>query len=987
MPNYFYYQGSNKNEQWNPVPVAMRDSTLTAKKAVFCTALSVSKLADNLEAAEKAKLAYEGPFYLDWDSLDIAKSIEKINVVLDKFREMEIDLRSIAFFATGQKGFHAEIPTKIFMDKPAKGGVVGLPLIYKEMVFELAVDTLDLRVYSQGRGRMWRLPNVKRPDNGFYKVPVTVDEIRAMTPELYAELIKAPRMAIPLTPPEFNIGLHIMFAEARQKIESRLKDAASRKPDPQAKKKARMPSVLLMMKNVGLRPDAGFHQIAMQIAIAAITAGMTPDEMIANCADLIANHQSDGNRYNTPGRRKEELLRLYDYMLDNPGYAFSIGAIKSILVHGAPDLDGLPVSEADVAADIVTAAATYSSDLDEVPDEYGDVAGGVTLSKYGVYVDTEHGKKRVCAVSFADIHLLHSMDTGALAAYEAEILVNGQSMGRQTMELDTFASTQVFNRFCYRVGHAFQGLEPQLRGLMMRFVEMGKKTGKVLYISKREGLDMVNLPYHTDEKLREPFMVYADASGVILDPRVADCKLDITFQGFPDPRGHFQTDLAAAPDLAVWIEDAANKEALRATLTGMFSMQKPEAISKMLGWYVACFYRMIFHKAYGKFPLLHINGPAGSGKTEMNTTMASFFYYNTEPKVMSPGSTMFALTQHMTASASVPLLIDEYKPNDMDPGFHNKIRLAFRDAYNCHDQTKGGGNRDSDDYRNLHHSQLAAPIVFIAEAAEEESAVAERIVLVTITKPSSSMAIRQLGHYNVLERGKQQLAILGQYLAGQAIRESGKKKLQEEFDPLFAEAKKKFLLNDADINSGLSADVMAAKQMSKERSVFNYTVALFGLKKFRAVIEDIFEQDFKEAFDGLEAGVYGRMSDLHAVTQPEWAKVMVQLADMSWNVDPMSPMAVRHGQEYALYEEGGRQLLEVPLRAAYHRYRQYATMHRSKMLFPGDSAFLHAMHDCPAVTKHGTGRLLPMPQVYTFSVDELRKAGVQDFKPGSAGRR
>jgi hypothetical protein len=30
------------------------------------------------------------------------------------------------------------------------------------MAYELYVDTLDLRVYSTRKGRMWRAPNVKR---------------------------------------------------------------------------------------------------------------------------------------------------------------------------------------------------------------------------------------------------------------------------------------------------------------------------------------------------------------------------------------------------------------------------------------------------------------------------------------------------------------------------------------------------------------------------------------------------------------------------------------------------------------------------------------------------------------------------------------------------------------------------------------------------------------------------------------------------------
>ncbi len=1348
MPNYFYYQGANKQGPWKPVPASVRDKTLADTNAVFCSVLAVSKLVDNIEPSEKDKLAYSGPFYLDWDSLDIAKAIEKVNQVLDKFVEMELDLDSIYLYATGMKGFHAEIPMAAFYDgKLPKNGVVALPLAYKEMVYELAVDTLDLKIYSSGKGRMWRLPNVKRPDNGKYKVQVTAQELRNLAPtdeerqlpreELaaliqgrYDAMVSAPRAYIPVKQPVFNIALHLMFAQAKQNIEERLKARGSRKRDPLEKAKARMPSVRLMMAGQGIRPDAGFHAIAMQVSIAATTAGITPEKMIEECQGLIHNHQSDGDRYNTPAKRTEELLRLYDYMLDNPGYDFGVGAIKALLIHEAPDLDNLPVSEADIREVIGEAVATAASDEDLEPDEYGDVAGGVTMSKYGVYIDTEHGKKRICSLSFRNIHLLHSMETGSLSGYEAEILINGKGAGRQTLEIDTFASLTVFNRFCYRHGHAMQGLEPHVRGLMMRFVEEGKKKGKILYISKREGLDMVNIPNHPDEALREPFMVYAAANGVLVDPRVVNKGIEISFQGYPDPRGIFRTDLADAPKLIEWTEDPENRMSLRATLMAMMSMQKPDVVAKLVGWYVACFYRMIFHRAYGKFPLLHVNGPAGSGKswrkgtlvlmsdgssrriedvkvgeqllgpdggvrnvlalgrgqetmyevtpvkgdpyyvneshiltlkrscaggcylpngtyvpaeqkvlnvplkvwleatpathkmfkgyrpealefhreqkplpipayilgawlgdgsssgptlhkphgkmveawgeygasyglrmfeykkcplscsawrlayensnyknpvrealaalgvinnkhipkaykfapvadrleliaglldsdghmeragydwiskdrrmaedfvficrsvglaaymkpcrkgiksrgftgdyfrvsisgdcdripckdkiapkrqqiknhlvtglsfkklqvedyygvvldgdrlllladftvnhnTEMNKAIASLFFYHQEPKMISPGSTLFALLQHIAGSASIPIIIDEYKPHEMSPEYHSKLKLAFRDAYNCRDSVKGGGSRESDDYRTLHHTQLSAPVVFIAEAAEEESAVAERVVLCTIVKPPSSQSLRQLAHYNVLDRNKQQLAILGHYLANQAINESGIAELREEFDPIFKEARDRYMLTDEDLNRKLTGEELAGKQGAKERSVFNYTVVRFGLRKFRALVEAIYEDDKEllDLIDSLESVVYGRMGDLTAATQPEWAKVMVQIASMSWNIDADSPLAIKAGKDYMLGTVGGKDVLEINLRSAYLKYRSYAAGHRSKILFAGDQQFLHAMKDSPALDSHGTGVFLKMPQVYSFDVQKLHESGVMAFRP------
>ena len=247
------------------------------------------------------------------------------------------------------------------------------------------------------------------------------------------------------------------------------------KRDPQAKERAQCDSIMFMASGLGIKPSVGFHEIALQMAIIAVTAEWSEDRLIEECALLIANHQGNGVRYNSPPKRDAELRRLYRYADDNPMYDFSIGAIKSLLTHAAPDLDGIVAATEDIKEGIEEAAADAAVEGTDpkVPDEFSDVAGGVTLSKFGVYITDElGGKRRICAVSFSDIYLLVSMETGQHSAYEAMVLVNGRPMGRQTLELDTFQSLQIFNRFAQRLGHAMQGSETHVRGMFMRFVEL-----------------------------------------------------------------------------------------------------------------------------------------------------------------------------------------------------------------------------------------------------------------------------------------------------------------------------------------------------------------------------------------------------------------------------------------------------------------------------------------------------------------------------------
>lgn len=981
---YFYYQKVGGEESWHPAPITQREAISKSETPMFMTALAVNKLVEDLPADQRDKLAYDGPFYVDWDGPDIDTVLGKIHLFMDKLLEAKLDLSMVAFYATGSKGFHCEIPQECFMEKIPKGGTPNLPVIYKEMVMGLYVDTIDMRVYSQGRGRMWRQPNVRR-ENGRYKVQVSPSELRAMTAQTYLEITSSPRPeGLPLTPPSLCVDMAIRFDRARQKVEEAMKQRGKKsKADPNARIKAQSDSIKFMMAGMGLKPGKGFHEIALQVAIAATTAGQSEDQMLADCQNLIETHQSDGIRYNTPSKRADELRRMHRYVLDNPMYQFSVGAIKALLSHPAPDLDGIQASAEDIKEGITEAQETLVENADsKIPDEFADVAGGVTLHRFGVYVADElGGKKRICAVSFQDIHLLMSTETGQLAAYEAEVLVNGRATGRQTIEMDTFQSLQMFNRFAARLGHAMQGAESHVRGMFMRFIELAKKKGRVLYIAKREGLDLLNIPNHDDPDLREPFMVWADGRGVILDPRVREKNLDISFQGFPDPRGLFKTDIADSPKLLTWLEEPGNTESLAETIRNMLTCQKPDVMSKMVGWYVACFYRMLFHKAYGKFPLLHVNGAAGAGKTEMNKTMASFFFYNQEPKMLTPQSTVFALAQHMSGSVSIPLIVDEYKPHEMPGDLHNKLKLLFRDAYNARDIVKGGGTRESDDYRSLSHTQLAAPLVFIAEAAEEEAAVAERVVLLTVVKPASSVSLKWLARYQAWNRNRKHLTILGQYLASEAIETMTVEKLQKEFDEIFEEARNKYMLTEADLSKNLDEKTLMDKQGAKERSVFNFTVARFGLLKFKALVDAIFgPAEFAELFKDLDDAIYTRMSDLQPSTQAEWAKVLDTFATMSYALDGESPYALRADREYAIGVVNGREVVEVSMMSCYLKYRGYMRSTNSKALFSGTQSFLHSIKDSPALIQSGYGALLEQPGVFQFDIGELAKMKVGAFK-------
>ena len=53
--------------------------------------------------------------------------------------------------------------------------------------------------------------------------------------------------------------------------------------------------------------------------------------------------------------------------------------------------------------------------------------------------------------------------------------------------------------------------------------------------------------------------------------------------------------------------------------------------------------------------------------TETTKLFCNLHYYNTEPKMLTPNSTLFAVSSSIAGSSSIPLVLDEFKPAEMNP--------------------------------------------------------------------------------------------------------------------------------------------------------------------------------------------------------------------------------------------------------------------------------------------------------------------------------
>lgn len=985
---YYYYQTVGGDESWKPVDV---NALSEIPPHMFRTILSLDTLpTDGMPKSELAAIRYNGPLYFDLDDKASPSSTAQYAVeLLQKLEKLDLKSESASIYATGGKGFHITVPQACFLEKVSPRGYLSLPLIYKTMAFELSVASMDFRVYTARRGRMFRMPNIKR-ENGLYKVQISLKELkhiaslpRPEAEEAYKLICSEPRAEFE---PEVKraFGLQGLFEQTKKRVEGFVRKAAKA---PKVDLPDNLPSFDALLRGEGVRSDAGFHQIAMQVVITAHAREISCDDLIQAAEGLIQNHQSDGGRYDTPDKRRYELRRMYDYTEDNPCYGYAPGAIRSLLTHQAPDLAGLEVDEEEIAEALDNPEQQETTEYDHA---------GVFVTSAGVSVPAGDGVRKALALRFDRATELVSSTTGNASVLQADVSIpGGQRLGTRNFELEHFNSASALNKAVMPFGQVFTGNDAQARGVYLRLIEKARGGGRRVYVVNREGVDFVAMPFHDDPRVQEGIITYSDQQSVVVPPYAEGMEdFKLRFVGFPNPLGIYQSDLSMTPRPKEMTMEQL--DLMRQTVKDALLCQTPAYLSKLVGWMTACHYRMLFHKVYNQFPLLHINGAAGAGKTSMTKLFANLHYYRQPVKMLTPGSTNFALKEAMSASSSIPMILDEYKPQTLSQMRHDEFKLMFRDAYNNREMTRGGGSRDNGDFRSIQVTQLSAPICFIAEAAESEPAVMERVILLTLVKPPAARLEKFFRHFNAADRNREQMGIVGSFIARSIVNNYSIAKLREEFDEIYDETRKELMLGEGD--EDLSFEEKQKKAGTKERTVYNYSVLRFGILKFRAVIKTLFEprkelaESNPERFammtknleqvigiiDEMYAESTSSVQELQAQTVPEWLKVFNSLSDMVSGGDDYSSFRLVNRQHYAVRDVDGLPILEIAPRGCYTKYRMFCAARGEKSLFASEQAFIHALTYLPCRVEVQPSINVP-GGTFSFDLNELRLLGFVDM--------
>jgi hypothetical protein len=927
---FMWYQKEDKGE-WYQSLASERQNLVNQKRPPFTTILDADYSFDDDQAPEdQYKTSYRGPFYIDLDCNDPQEVIDQFKLLLKNLEEdHDVDLRQVALYLTGGRGFHLIFDPKMFNESPPSRGTPMLPLVYKEMANELYVDTLDLNIYSAKKGRMFREPNVKRT-NGNFKVQITVDEAKEMTVETYKTLCSTPRALTAPLAPTFNPKLGLLYAKAEGKISAAIKSLGKRKSEAHVLKDGIPPTLSAVMNGENVDEKLGFQKIAMQLAIAANAAQLSEADFIASCEGLIENHQSDGNRYNTPIKRRNELKRMYNYMWGHPGYAFSVGGVRSLMADKS-------------AADEMSTGMTAPEEQAEGETTFA-ISKGVRVNEKGIFKKTDDiGMVQACALGMSNPRQLIDIESGEVNGYEVDLCIGEKKLKPRVMHMDAFGSRAQFMKFTLSAGSCNVDLTDGQCGAIADIMRTRtEKSGQQVYNVKREGIDMVLLPNGNLD------IVWADQYGV--QSLYDDIFYRLTGSLTEDVQ--YRTDLRQAPML----EDT---EATRKFFDNLFEINRIDMIARCLGYFSGCFISQPLRHLFNKFPFLHIYGPAGSGKSETTRLFARMHYYKTAPVFSSAlDSTKFTYEEMTTCSGSMPFILDEYKPREMRKDIYEKSKGILRSNYNGDAIQKGSVTSHTGSSKlTLTRTLNRAPIVVIAEAMITQSAQLERCIVVPLNKEGKQ------GHseaFAYCQDHQEVMSSLGRFCIDRA-RAINMPKLQETMRKNIAFVRGKV---------GDRAD-------ENDRPVYNMAVLItsleFARSLFKRVFGDRYEFRFTQMVDSIT--ITSRAMIPRVMSEP--SKVLNDIAYLSRHGDINTKL--NSGEDYAV---AGTSVF-IRLKNAYMKYLKAKRSTGDESLFDSYEAFYSGVLGHPAVLDaHCIGNPLKdsaNTAVFEFDVVKLANDGVEDF--------
>lgn len=800
---YKYIQEtSEKKSGWKPCPDDARWSE-TIATAPMTTVLAVGQMieyAENDEDFDTKSLRYRGPLYFDIDSQDISSSIQSAIELCSHLMAEGVQKQDIQLWATGKKGFHILIDQRVFGQGKTKC-FIALPWIYREMAQALFVENLDMVVYSGGRGRMWRTPNIQR-ENGKYKVPLTFDELEQLTPEKYDKLCSQPREMEYKFSGMAALNLTLMFDRAQKAVHQQIMEFQGHEQidDELLEEFSADDGCIQKLITQGDKEGSNFNQAAMQLAaFIKVKYSLEDRDGWMPLVRTMAKNVTSGS-YRSEADRLRHIKGAVFRAFKDQHFVFSRRALFKVirpcgdcLICKTQDGESVEMGELD----FIEARPTGYWAMFKAGEKQLTT---FTLEPLTFYtVETEESGKLRTGVS-AKVHWLNREGH---SCSHVHMLTDDAWNSRSSL---IRAMNGIGNCAVYANDSEIQ----RLRHSIFRDIDM---------ISEIQEVRSTGFHWYRVGTVKS--LVYVEPSfSLTSSSEVGTHKLVVD-------------NIQAPPSLFAAHGVENQDQEMQDVIKALCKINDPHVVGQCLGWMVACFLKQQIITKLNQFPLLNLYGNAGSGKSKTAHLMAFLHgcdYEMRDSPLDLETTTPYAITAMVASSTSVVRIIDEVNPSLVPRRVYDKFVGVAKAAWAGLEESKGTLSSRPDRGAAVAKVKLTGPVLYLSEQPPERPALRQRSIMVGMSQRQREAPGRESNFMYAFEM-RHRLADLGKELVAQALRTTQKP-----------------------IHTLMASYAPKVPTAVGTRAHYSYTVILAGLEWLQMVTDSLelnVRDDIQELIDGL----------------------------------------------------------------------------------------------------------------------------------------
>ena len=177
---------------------------------------------------------------------------------------------------------------------------------------------------------------------------------------------------------------------------------------------------------------------------------------------------------------------------------------------------------------------------------------------------------------------------------------------------------------------------------------------------------------------------------------------------------------------------------LESVIRDMLKCNAPHVVAMAVGWTAACHFREHIQQETNQFPLMNLNGGAGAGKSSFAflCLILGGMDYSAVDFINVETSSIYPLVRYVTSSTTVPRMIEEVNPSNIDRRKYGQILGILKAGWNRAPVPRGYVSGKAG--VKITSDRVSSPIVFISEQPSTVPSLRSRSVEVRLESKSLS---------------------------------------------------------------------------------------------------------------------------------------------------------------------------------------------------------------------------------------------------------